>query len=156
MNPSMHSSEKHDWETPAELLDRVRRVGAIAMDPCTTAANPTNATLIVHPPDDGLAVRWNHGLVYVNPPYGRALKAWASKIAAEANDGAEIIALTPSRTDTAWWHELWCARDCCCFVRGRLTFVGAPHPAPFPSCAWYFGTQRQRFVRAFGDLGIIC
>lgn len=62
-------------------------------------------------------------LVFVNPPYGRALKDWAAKMAAEKH--CTIIALVPARVDTAWWRELdpsaWCA------LAGRVKFLSLPH-----------------------------
>lgn len=45
------SSAKDDWQTPAEVLELVRKVGPIVLDPCTTVDNPTGAALICH---DGL------------------------------------------------------------------------------------------------------
>ena len=53
--------------------------------------------------------------------------------------GATVVCLVPSRTDTAWWHDTVIAGGAeVRFVRGRLRFVGAEHPAPFPSAVVIF------------------
>jgi len=48
------------WCTPPEVLERVRRVGPIALDPCTDASNPTGALkYITHDSyGGGLAREW--------------------------------------------------------------------------------------------------
>jgi hypothetical protein len=67
----------------------------------------------------------------------------------EAQKGIEIIMLAPSRTDTRWWGLLFEACQACAFWKGRITFVGAPAPALFPSCLFYLGPNRRRFSLAF-------
>ena len=41
----------------------------------------------------------------MNPPYGRAIKAWLAKAFQASLEGALVVCLIPARTDTAWWHE---------------------------------------------------
>jgi hypothetical protein len=41
------------------------------------------------------------------------------------------------------------------FISKRLKFSGWKQPAPFPSVLVYCGLRRQRFIRQFGDLGLI-
>lgn len=96
-------------------------------------------------------------LVFVNPPYGRALKDWAAKMASE-NDTA-IIALVPARVDTAWWRALdpvvWCA------LQGRVKFLNSEgkeqDAAPFPSavCLLHAAHLQDRFVEVFNEHGPI-
>lgn len=173
------SSERGDWETPLHVLELVRQVGPIALDPCTTILNSTGARVIytdpqivVGPPPPGVAWApdgldelnsWvapaitHEGLVFCNPPYGSGISAWIKRCAEVRRAGVEAIALVPARTDTSWWHAL-CAppvADAVCFWRGRLTFVGAPAPAPFPSALVYWGPNRFRFADVFADVGLI-
>lgn len=158
LSPLMSSADM-GWQTPAEVLDLVRLVGPIVLDPCTTADNPTDACVFNTPDCCGLSTSWacvsSPGLVYVNPPYGRALVGWCAKIHSEAQAGREIIALTPARTDTRWWHAHMSKADAHCFWRGRMTFVGAPAGAPFPSVLSYFGERAKRFKTVFGPQGWI-
>lgn len=176
----MFSSDKLDWQTPDEILDLVRKVGPIKLDPATVRENPCGAEVcyfptasIPQPPkevrgkmkeqpprlifdlNDGLRDTWKRGgLVYCNPPYGREIVKWMAKARQEAKLGAEIIMLVPSRTDTAWWHVnvVGHARRVC-FVEGRLTFRGAPSVAPFPSALVYYGGDEDRFASVFRSLG---
>lgn len=156
MNTALLSSERMDWCTPESVLEKVRQVAPIRLDPSTNADNPTNAAVYYTHETDGLSKSWagDHGLVFVNPEYGRALKVWSEKIVKEAR-GAEIIALVPSRTDTKWFHHLADNADMICFWRGRITFVGAAHPAPFPSAVFYFGPNVARFMDKFQSAGLI-
>jgi hypothetical protein len=68
---------------------------------------------------------------------------FVKKAYAESLEGATVVCLLPSRTDTTIYHtyinplldpdsERFCPRDVR-FVEGRLTFHGASAPAPFPS-----------------------
>lgn len=153
------SSARGDWQTPDCVLERVRRVAPIGLDPCTVESNPTGAWSTYTPEIDALkpGVLWwlpdDAGLIYCNPPYGRGIGAWVDKCR-EAAAGETVIALLPARTDTRWFP--WDA-DAICFWRGRLTFRGAPAPAPFPSAVVYWGTEANmlRFGRAFYDAGKI-
>lgn len=73
----------------------------------------------------------------MNPPYGRVIGAWMCKAWEESQRGAFVVCLVPARTDTAWWYE-YAAKGIVRFLRGRLTFEGARHPAPFPSALVIF------------------
>lgn len=173
------SSAKSDWRTPAEVLELVRKVAPIALDPCTTVDNPTEARAVMTLdyaeaiPDgldcewvggDGLKHTWENvaarlgGLIYVNPPYGRDIWRWTEKCAEARAAEVDVIALLPARTDTRWWQDDCVppdAADAVCFWRGRLTFVGAPAPAPFPSALVYWGPNKYRFADAFAARGAI-
>lgn len=150
-----HRSQKHDWETPDDLLVRVRNVfgGVIACDPATSPENPTRALQFFTEEDNGLDKSWsNHW--FCNPPYGKSLGVWSYKIAAEA-EYVEGIALVPSRTDTKWFRTMFEHADGVCFLHGRLKFKGAKDPAPFPSALFYFGYSVRRFNEAFEDIGLL-
>ncbi len=152
MDAVLHSSVKHDWQTPDAVLDLVRAVGPIVLDPCTAEENPVRAKHHYTEDLDGLLMPWSlvPGLVFVNPPYGRALPKWAHKACVEALlKGVEIITLTPARTDTRWFTSLVEGCTTVAFWRGRMTFKGAPAPAPFPTCLTYFGPNGTLFSDVF-------
>lgn len=154
----MGKADRVDWETPDDVLELVRAFagGPIGLDPCTTRRNPCAARSIFTPKENGLVQPWGgYGLVYCNPPYGTAAPAWTAKCVAEAAKGAEIVALLPSRTDTAWWHGSVTTATAICFVSGRLTFAGATAPAPFPSIVAYWGPLERAFRNVFGARGWI-
>lgn len=152
----VHSSDKMTWETPDNFLELVRQVsreGCIELDPCTTRDNPTRAIFHFTPDDDGLTEDWScGGLVFCNPPYGRALGAWAAKMVEEARLGCEILALVPARTGVRWFQPLWAADELLMW-RGRIKFKGATAGAPFDSAVAYFGPRSRRFREVFGPHG---
>lgn len=154
---------RDDWQTPECVLERVRRVDNITLDPCTSRDNPVGADSHIWWPDgDGLAVDWRdhltaivrRGVVYVNPPYSK-MAGWADKVAFEAQHGCpEIITLAAARPDCRWFSRLaWSSAQAVCFWKGRLRFVGAPSSAPFPSAVVYHGARPWAFEEAFHDAG---
>lgn len=159
----LHSSKRMDWQTPDVVLELVRKVGPIGLDPCTTQENPTGARQWFAPPDNGLSVSWgaligDGEVAFVNPPYGRALGEWVTHWCFDASiwaDQEHSILLVPARPDTAWWFRALKAATALCFWRGRLTFKGAPAPAPFPSALFYFGPRPYRFADVFQDHGAV-
>lgn len=162
---AMFSSKTPEWRTPASVLDRVRRVGPIALDPCAHPQGLVRAAREIRPPGDGLAEEWGvsagEGLVYVNPPYGRVIVDWCGKCAIEHIErGSDVIGLLPARTDTSWFHEaIFEVARMILFWRGRIRFLadmGEVDPAPFPSAVvlWTRSDEiERRFGMAFWDAG---
>jgi len=160
---SMSSSKNSHWCTPPEVLDRVRKVNNIALDPCSNPMSIVDADLEIMPPQDGLTVPWlqDGGLTFVNPPYGREVKYWTAKARKEASKGAEIILLTAARVDTRWFHEdLFSGASAICFWKGRIKFIDPVtrkqgNPALFPSAVVYWGDNCLGFAKAFADAGYV-
>jgi site-specific DNA-methyltransferase (adenine-specific) len=150
------SSVKQDWLTPEEVLTSVRLFDHIVLDPATGPDNPVGADHYFTVEDDGLAKSWGDGLVFVNPPYGRELPKWVRKARQEADKGCEIIMLIPARPDTkAWQEHIFPTAGSICFWAGRIRFVGAKDPAPFPSALIYWGPREQQFASYFRHLGFV-
>lgn len=148
MNPIHFSSASAEHYTPPEVVALAKEVlCGITLDPC---AEPKQAAWVVPArvhytrEDDGLSREWR-GTVYMNPPYGRVIGKWVEKFVAEYAAGHMVagLALLPARTDTRWFNQLFGAE--LCFIRGRLTFGAAQHPAPFPSVLVYYGPDPGRF-----------
>jgi len=147
------------WQTPELVLEHVRAVDEIALDPCTNSTNPTRAKRIITPEQDphGLLADWwviaDGGLAYCNPPYGRGhAHAWAAKIVHEAELGCEIIALTRGDLSTRWARMMLDAARAVCFPP-RIKFKGATGSPNFSNAIFYFGTRPITFDWAFSDLG---
>jgi hypothetical protein len=145
------SSDTPEHYTPPGIIAAVVEcLGTIDLDPCSDPGATVPAT--THYTKDGLSKPWA-GTVYMNPPYGREIDHWVTKLCEEHQDGGvtEAIALLPARTDTQWFKRL---RDYpCCFIEGRLTFIGNDDPAPFPSAVFYLGGDIGKFCRHFSALG---
>lgn len=153
------SLETDERWTPQNVLDVVRAVGLIGLDPCAPPSNPCGARRWYTEADNGLEQPWRCSageVVYVNPPYSRGeLARWTSKIvrSASADPDLEIIALTPCDLGTQWARELFTHTAAFCGWHGRIAFVKPDgtydQGAKQPSLFWYFGERPRRFFRAF-------
>lgn len=137
MNSELHfSSASDEWPTPQDFFDKVsEELGPFELDPCCTqesAKAPRYFTKEV----DGLTQPWI-GKIWMNPPYGRTIGHWMKKAFESSQEGATVVCLVPSRTDTAWWHDYAIKGDVR-FIRGRLKFGGHKNSAPFPSALVIF------------------
>jgi len=147
---ALHSSVDITWQTPPEIwqavLDRLG-ISQFDLDPCSpsdcTGAIPCADRFTQA--DDGLFRSWGArgDVVWVNPPYGRALTDWIDKMITESARGVRVIALVPARTGTGWWHRSIVAGGKPEFLKGRLRFLGKDgvpgDPAPFDSALLWFG-----------------
>ena len=160
MPQSMRSSVRQTFNTPEDVLRVIRRFDAIGLDPCSNDRSIVRAATEWRLERDGdsLTRNWRgHGLTFVNPPYSRWLKRWMAKC---SMSGAEIISLTPARTDTKAWHSFASTAEAVCFWKGRMWFLDATAPAPFPSALCYWppadGPSRvERFEEIFSTVGMV-
>ncbi len=142
MDQVLLKSETVEWATPAWLFDALHAEFGFTLDPCSTDANakcPRHFTEA----DDGLRKYWGDEVVFMNPPYGKTIGRWMRKAYESSKDGATVVCLIPSRTDTSWWHR-YVMKGEIRLLRGRLTFGGAENPAPFPSAIVVFRPVRFR------------
>ncbi len=120
------------WATPQEWFGYLNLEFKFTLDPCCTHETAKCARHFT-PAEDGLAQSWADERVFMNPPYGNNLPKWMRKAYLEARDnGALVVAFVPARVDTQWWHSYAAKATEVRFPIGRVTFVGAEHPAPFP------------------------
>jgi len=149
MNEGMYSSKDTVRETPPDFFERLDREFHFDRDVCAIAAN-TKCETFFSPEDDALQQDWI-GTCWMNPPYGREIGKWLQKDYEEAQKGAVVVCLLPSRTDTRWWHDWVMRAKEVRLVKGRLTFVGCASAAPFPSAVVVF-TKRSRLPGISPDL----
>lgn len=171
--------------TPPNILELVRRVGPIVVDPCTTLENPTGARVIgvrrltsdvmgfAHGAkglivvNDGLNERFSWaahvrelgGLVFANWPYSTNTP-WATRCRTESLAGAEVIGLCMSSTAEAWFQTHCAPRRsaAACFLAGRQRFIHGGKilgHARFGSACIYWGPRRYHFADAFAAAGSI-
>jgi len=156
MQQALLTSESPEWYTPECVLERVRYIAPIGLDPCSSGRDTVGARRVFTAADDGLARHWlcNDGeIIYVNPPYGLAIKPWVGKCAAVGGSPHTVVALVPARTDTYWFQHLWKSKAIC-FWRGRLKFSGHRNSAPFPSAVAIWSANDDHvdaFESAFSD-----
>jgi len=130
------SSATDEWPTPQSLFDALNSEFGFTLDPCATPANAKCRRFFTKA-DDGLTQDWGDEIVFMNPPYGRAIGHWMKKAYAAARSGATVVCLVPARTDTTWWHR-YAMKGQVRLLKGRIRFVGGRHCAPFPSAVIVF------------------
>lgn len=143
MNRVHFSSKTDDHATPQDLFDKLNGEFGFKLDVCADERN-AKCDEYFDKKADGLRGDWTavDGWKYMNPPYGREIGKWVAKAAVSRR----TVALLPSRTDTAWWHDhIWDAEKHCPrpgvevrLLRGRLKFGSATNSAPFPSVVVVF------------------
>ena len=155
-----NASTHHGWETPTAILETLYAVfGKFDLDPCSPRRTrpPVRAKVHYTAEDDGLSLPW-HGVVFVNPPYGRELPRWVAKARSEVErkSAKVVVALIPARTDTHYWHDHIAGKADVYFLRGRLRFGadGQSQSAPFPSAIAIWGANPvmvEKLDAAFPD-----
>lgn len=161
-NKQLYTSKSEHWCTPVHVIELLKEFKDIGLDPCSNPFARVDAGHeFIFPKTDALEESWaGYGLVYCNPPYGRKLKAWTSKIREQAAAGVEIIALTPARTDTLWFHEgLIPEATALLFWKGRMKFRDGltgeqGDAATFPSLLTYLGPEPDKFLSVVGHKGL--
>jgi phage N-6-adenine-methyltransferase len=133
---AVFSHGNDEWSTPQYFFDRINERYQLELDVCATREN-AKCELFYDPDQDGLAVHWAPYRCWMNPPYSQ-IRLWMAKACEEAQRGALVVCLVPSRTDTAWWHDFVIPHGEVEFVRGRLKFGGSKNSAPFPSAVVVF------------------
>lgn len=132
----VHFSSKTDlWYTPEEFFKKYNDIYNFEVDVCATAENAKCDTFFTKEMD-GLQQDWK-GSCWMNPPYGREIGKWMKKAYESSLEGATVVCLVPSRTDTVWWHG-YAMKGEIEFIKGRLKFGGSKNPAPFPSAVVVF------------------
>lgn len=134
---TLFSSERDDWETPPILFRQLNEKYHFTLDVCATKENAKCQRYFTKE-ENGLEQDWGRHSAFMNPPYGRAIINWVRKAYLASQQGATVVCLLPSRTDTAWWHDYVIPYGKITFLRGRIRFVDALYSAPFPSAVVVF------------------
>ena len=136
----MFSSKTAEWTTPQTFYDQLNQEFSFTLDPCCTDETAKCKTYYTEA-DDGLSQSWAGHSVFMNPPYGRAIKDWIRKAYEESRKpNTVVVALIPSRTDTRYWHDYCMEASEIRFIKGRLKFGESNNSAPFPSAIVVFGS----------------
>ncbi|NCB45258.1 MAG: adenine methyltransferase [Clostridia bacterium] len=131
----MFTSRTDEWGTPQYLFDELNEEFGFKTDVCALPWN-TKCAKYFTPEQNGLLQEWR-GVCWMNPPYGRQIGLWVEKAYESSKNGATVVCLLPSRTDTAWWHD-YCMKGEIRLLRGRLKFGDSKNSAPFPSAVVIF------------------
>lgn len=140
---------KRWWRTPRRLFAQLDARFDFVLDACAAEINALCSSYWTEA-DDALAQDWRRGgYVFCNWPFSRATNGpFASKIAAEAARGAQIVALGPAAPNARYWHRLMrAAHEVWCFTSrlrygdprtGEVQGVANGGGPPFESCIFVF------------------
>jgi phage N-6-adenine-methyltransferase len=133
---NVHFSSKTDlWATPQSFFDKYNSIYNFTLDVCATKDNAKCKDYFTEE-QNGLEQNWT-GICWMNPPYGREISKWMKKAYESSLQGATVVCLVPSRTDTNWWHT-YAIHGKIEFIKGRLKFGDSKNSAPFPSAVVIF------------------
>jgi len=136
-----HRSNHQGWGTPPEFIEFLSDVKDMTFDLDAAASSDNKkAPVFFSEVEDGLNQDW-FGDVWLNPPFGSALRSWMEKAAYEVNIGNanSVTALVPARPDTKWFHEVVMKKAYLIyFIKGRFNFISEERNcpganSPFPS-----------------------
>ena len=144
------SKNKDDWRTPQKLFDDLNQEFDFGLDAAADKNNSKCGGSYCDKIGDGLKCNWlyhsQRKSIWLNPPYSENI-SFVKKAYDESKNGATVVCLIPSRTDTVWWHDYVMRADEIRFLRGRLYFDDAIWPAPFPSCIVVFREHTRQYPR---------
>ncbi|KKM93437.1 hypothetical protein LCGC14_1208290 [marine sediment metagenome] len=111
-----------EWETPQAFFDTLNAEFGFTIDACASEAN-TKCERFYSAHHDGLDRDWSDEVVWMNPPYDKAVRLWVRKAYREAIKGATVVCLLQARSsDSEWWHQCIMKAAEWRFVRDRLHF----------------------------------
>lgn len=149
VSKTLFSSETTEWCTPQALFDELNREFMFDLDVAASVKNAKCKRFFTLS-RSAFNQFWRYR-VWCNPPYGNAIGKWLEHGRFNIDKGYCEIAvyLLPARTDTKWYHEHIYDKEKKAFregvevrfLPGRLTFVGAQWPAPFPSMVVIFSPK---------------
>lgn len=163
------STGKDDWGTPKQLFLKLHEEFNFCVDVCATEENALVDSWIGPKGkiEDALdseqdwrtacdrvhaASRFYTHSFFMNPPYSNVADfVHTVRTRAEDNKDCRFAMLVAARTDTRWFHEdvLPFASEIR-FIKGRVTFAGAPSTAPFPSMVVVYNTATSSKVDGYG------
>jgi len=156
----LHTGDPEAY-TPAQYIEAAREVmGSIDLDPASNekAQEVVKAKVYYTKEDDGLDKPWD-GNIFLNPPYSHPeVKYFVDKLLAELKPGQQAILLTNNNTDTNFFHDAVRQAAVVCFTKGRINFLKPDGSVSSPTNGqvfYYFGDNKDDFIRVFSQFGIM-
>lgn len=152
MSDTHFYNSSKEWEAPETLFQPLKKEFNIMLDVCASAEN-TKCKAYIDRKLNSFNTSWftlveqikqeETVAVWMNPPYGRGIDKWVKKAHEEAGKGVTVVALLPARTDTSWFHNYIYNKHEVRFLKGRVKFVDAKAPVPFPSMIVIFKPTKK-------------
>lgn len=105
------------WLTPTTVVEAL---GRFDLDPCGAPNHHlADNTYLLENGDDGLTAEW-YGRIWLNPPYGRIMRAWVERLV----DHGTGTALIPVAAGTKLWQDvIFPEASAIHFYRHRIKFI---------------------------------
>lgn len=151
-----------EWYTPPEHIKIVKKLlKRIDVDPCSIAVAQKwiKAKKYYAKSDNGLSKEWK-GKLWMNPPFGAAIKYWIAKALEEYEVGniTEGVILTRTAVGSRWYNELN-EQFVKCEVFERIQYLSndlIPIRAPIHgSTFFYLGERHDEFYKVFSKIGVV-
>ena len=94
MTEGMFSSKSDEWATPQKLFDTLNDEFHFTLDPCASIENHKCQTYFTMD-DNGLMQDWGNHIVFMNPPYGKAIGNWVKKARQHGDRGGGVRCTAP-------------------------------------------------------------
>lgn len=142
-------TRRDDWETPDSLFNSLDEVFHFEVDLAASSENTKCPSYCALGSEDNgfFDFTWDDfravdGWCWCNPPYGNdfgGLEKWIKEIHDKVR---KAVVLIPAAPGNKWWHRtVWPEATSVTFLKGRLTFGGAPQVAQFDSVLLTLGYQ---------------
>jgi len=101
-----HGSSSIHWGTPDHIYDNLKRRFNFDLDACAMNADVAKHKNFISETQNALKIDWAANTVFMNPPYGRAIKAFMQKAKEQVlKHNLTVVCLIPNSTGTLWFKE---------------------------------------------------
>jgi hypothetical protein len=159
-------SESEEHYTPRSIWQRAEKaMGGIDCDPASdNDFNVSSAKIHYTKRHDGLHKEWL-GRIWLNPPFGPGVGDWFHKLSTEIAEGRtiEAVILWKAALETKSARTLIgiSIYQCSAVPRKRVSYrsgdkkQGGGDSATFTTMLYYFGPNREKFIRIFSEIADI-
>lgn len=164
-----------EWATPPEILDRIRKVAQIGLDPFgkemslvgATVTNIYNGT----PETDGFLMPWHEGsndVAFMNPPFSRKsdfAKVWKTECELLSSSGSTrtLFCVLPANTEQRFFHTMMSVPGSIMILyKSRISYykddgdtLVRKNGASFASVSFVYGPQAINIALQFKDMATI-
>ena len=126
-------SRRNDWRTPDDFFVALHAEFSFTVDAAAQRHNSKLPRFYA----DGKTADWHNERIWCNPPFDETAWWVERGFRAAQNNNSLVVMLVPLSL-AVWWHRYAMNAAEIRFIEGRLTFIGAPRPAPFDCCLLIF------------------
>ena len=101
-----HGNSSIHWGTPQHIYDNLNVRFKFDLDACAMNADVAKNKNFISEKQNALKIDWKGKTIFMNPPYGRAIKAFMQKAKEQVlKHDLTVVCLIPNSTGTLWFKE---------------------------------------------------